>query len=329
MISVIVPLYNRLPVFKKTLMSLCEQAVPPEAVKIVVVDDCSTDMPEQYVRNQMKKYRNIKYIRHEKNMGLAESRNTGLREIDRGVVLFLDADIVADSQLLRIHCETHSRYSGENVAIVSNIRYPDEFILGSNFSKYVQSRELGSRPDRERKSLNYSNLQPRFFAGGATSVSMDAISKVGMFNKNYKLYGGEDIEYGARLVDAGVRIMYCDQALVYHHDNISIDRYKLKTIECGRGQYKTFVNNKSAEIDGSAIALLSNLDLKNDTVFILVKKILIRCCLNAAIVGLLEWIVRRTDKYPKLYCHTLYSLVCCGWMFRAMRSHQPTNDRVW
>lgn len=329
MISVVIPLYNRLSVFKKTLMSLCDQTLPPEVVKIIVVDDCSTDMPEDYVRSQMKKYRNIIYIRHEKNMGLAESRNTGIREVESGVVLFLDADIVANPQLLRIHCDMHSRCLGENVAVVSNIRYPEEFVQGSNFSKYVQSRELGCRPARERKSINYSNLQPRFFAGGATSVSMDAISKAGLFNSAYKLYGGEDIEYGVRLVNVGVRIIYCDEALVYHHDNISLDRYKKKVIECGCGQYKTFIENKLAQIDGSSIMLLSAVDLKNDSISTIGKKIMLRCFVNSVMVALLESFVRRIDKFPKLYSHVLCSAVCGGWMFLALRGKRDPGERVW
>ena len=329
MITVIVPLYNRLPVFQRTLQSLCEQSLQSTDYKIVVVDDCSTDMPRPFIETQMTKYSNIEYIRHDKNLGLAAARNSGLARIADGWVLFLDSDIVADKRLLEVHASEHERYPGEKIAVISNILYPDEYLRGSNFSHYVQSRELGSRPESEIKHLDYQNLPPKHFAGGATSVSNVAALESGLFDSCFTTYGGEDIEYGVRLHKIGTRLLFCKNALVRHHDDISLDRYKLKLIECTRGQYKKYIESKSPELAGSSISLLAAISWREDRLTTIVKSLVLRAIATKWVLFLLEWFVRRSDRLRWLYFPQMYSLLCGAWMMEAIKSPASQAERVW
>lgn len=89
MISVIIPLYNKEYSIFRAVDSVLAQTVLP--VKIVIVDDGSTDNSLALVRNR---YGNNKLIEIYKkpNGGVSSARNFGLKYINTDYVSFLDAD---------------------------------------------------------------------------------------------------------------------------------------------------------------------------------------------------------------------------------------------
>ncbi|WP_457549427.1 glycosyltransferase [Archaeoglobus sp.] len=88
-ISVVIPAYNDAKTLQLTLRSILNQEYDGK-LEIILVDDCSTDETPDIVR----KYDNIKYIRHNINMGLARSVNDGVEEATYDYVCIIHADIV-------------------------------------------------------------------------------------------------------------------------------------------------------------------------------------------------------------------------------------------
>ena len=86
MISVIVPTYNRAGLLQITLQSILSQTYAN--YEIIVVDDGSTDNTAEI----MVKYPKVRYIRHGKNRGVAEARNTGLKAAQGNYISFIDSD---------------------------------------------------------------------------------------------------------------------------------------------------------------------------------------------------------------------------------------------
>ncbi len=90
MISVIIPSYNRTHTLKDAILSVCNQN--HKNYEIIVVNDCGVDT-KFIVDETRKNYEvNIRYIRHEKNKGLAATRNTGIKEAKGEYIAFLDDD---------------------------------------------------------------------------------------------------------------------------------------------------------------------------------------------------------------------------------------------
>lgn len=88
MVSVIIPTFNNAQYIQTAINSVLIQNVSYE---IIVVDDCSNDGTD----NVIKEYCNLKnfhYIRNKKNLGVAESRNIGVRKAVGYYIAFLDAD---------------------------------------------------------------------------------------------------------------------------------------------------------------------------------------------------------------------------------------------
>ena len=97
MVSVIIPAYNCAGTIGKAIDSALSQKV---ALEVIVIDDCSSDDLD-FV---MKKYQgidNLNYIKNEKNLGAAKTRNKGVTLARGEYVAFLDGDDYWDEEKLQ------------------------------------------------------------------------------------------------------------------------------------------------------------------------------------------------------------------------------------
>lgn len=88
LVSVIIPAYNCGRYLSKAIDSALAQQV---SVEIIVLNDCSPDNLDEV----MQRYRSnpaVVYLKNEKNMGVAQTRNRGVSLAKGKYVAFLDAD---------------------------------------------------------------------------------------------------------------------------------------------------------------------------------------------------------------------------------------------
>lgn len=90
LVSVIMPAYNCTKYIRQALDSALVQDVPME---ILVINDRSKDDLDS-VMLEYKEYPQIRYLKNEKNLGVAETRNKGVALAKGEYVAFLDADDV-------------------------------------------------------------------------------------------------------------------------------------------------------------------------------------------------------------------------------------------
>lgn len=88
-VSIAIPCYNE----EKTIKEVIERVKKLKISKeIIVVDDGSTDNSWAIIRKQ----KNIKFIRHKKNMGKGAAVKTALKNADGEIFLVQDADMELD-----------------------------------------------------------------------------------------------------------------------------------------------------------------------------------------------------------------------------------------
>lgn len=97
MVSVIIPAYNCADFISQAIDSVLEQDVPLE---IIVINDCSNDHLDR-VMDFYKNYPEIRYLKNEKNMGVAETRNRGVSQAKGKYIAFLDGDDYWDKNKLK------------------------------------------------------------------------------------------------------------------------------------------------------------------------------------------------------------------------------------
>ncbi len=95
-VSVIIPVYNAEKVIERTVNSLLSQSYSD--FEIILVDDGSKDKSGRLCDELAQKDSRVKVI-HQENMGAAEARNTGLKNVAGEWLMFVDSDdtLVSDA----------------------------------------------------------------------------------------------------------------------------------------------------------------------------------------------------------------------------------------
>lgn len=88
LVSVIIPAYNCTQYIRQAVDSALMQDVPME---ILVLDDCSKDDLDSVMREYANEPR-VRYLKNERNLGVAATRNRGVAMAQGEYIAFLDAD---------------------------------------------------------------------------------------------------------------------------------------------------------------------------------------------------------------------------------------------
>jgi len=326
--SIIVPTYNRRKVLERTLQGLLNQTIPKDAYEIIVVDDCSSDDTEAFIKGWAGSNHNLVYVRHAQNQGRVVTRNDGIEAARGEIAVFLDDDNVPDPDFAQAHLDYHKEAGNEHIAVMGNVRFARELVAGSNFARHLESRYLGFRSSRERARLDYSNLPPRCLGTLNCSMRREDLIAVGMLDTSFRYYGGEDEYLGYCLSKAGIRIIFGEHAKSVHHDDLSIKRYKNKCLEASSGGYQIILGKGSEYFENTLVRLLLPVDWRKDSWKRIAVKWGIKIILNPLTVSVLERFAILSDGRPWLYCPPVYRLLLAGWSLSGLRSGEQRGGLV-
>lgn len=91
--SIVIPVYNGLTHdLPKCLDSIWNQSLDKELYEVICIDDCSTDDTRAWLKEEQKKYTNLRIIENEQNIRQGGSRNRGMREARGLYIIFIDQD---------------------------------------------------------------------------------------------------------------------------------------------------------------------------------------------------------------------------------------------
>ena len=90
-LSIIIPCYNCEKTVTETVDSCYWQGLG-DSFEIIMVDDGSTDGTRSVIKSIAAKYKNIKYVFHEKNQGGGAARNTAVENTRADIIFCVDSD---------------------------------------------------------------------------------------------------------------------------------------------------------------------------------------------------------------------------------------------
>ena len=212
--SIIVATYNRLDELKELTQSLQDLDFPGDMFELVLADDGSEDGTREFIEAADFNFK-VNYLRQE-NKGPGAARNLGMREAQGDYFLFVDSD-----------CTLPSDYLYQVDRVLEENRY-DAF----------------GGPDTYRedfppllKAINYSMTS--FIGTGGTRGSKQSVTKfyprsfnMGIHRRVYEKIGGmgglrhgQDMDFSARIYQAGFKVGLIPDAYVYHKRRTSIKRF--------------------------------------------------------------------------------------------------------
>jgi glycosyltransferase involved in cell wall biosynthesis len=209
-ITIVIPVYNRAQIVRKTLDGIAAQSYRP--LDVILVDNASTDNSLQILRQWRDKAAAQDFrikILSETSKGACAARNRGLQAVTTPWVMFFDSDdLMLPNHVARAVCAINANPKADIIGW--NIRY--NYANGNSIIRPFEPRDIA-----------FHNLFHGTFATQRYCVRTDLARKVGGWNNSVPAWN--DIEFGARLLTLNPNIVYAgsDITVEYfsHEDSIS------------------------------------------------------------------------------------------------------------
>lgn len=181
-VSVVITSYNQKKYLGEAIESVIHQTA--QVHEIIVADDCSSDGSVDLVKAYMEKYPGfVKGVFGEKNQGIPQNRNSGLRQVTGDSVFILDGD---DRFLPRnVEKMTEVLDKDENTRCVySNVNFID------SEGRFLHVREEKHQPSGE---IFFEVALGMFGILRNMIIDFSLLEKVGFLDENFPRYDGFEL----------------------------------------------------------------------------------------------------------------------------------------
>ena len=231
-VSVIIVNWNTEKLLGDCLSSLLKHVPAGVDYEVIVVDNGSSDASVQMIRS---KFREIRLIRNEDNLGFAVANNKGIKESTGEYILFLNTDVVVGEdtiEKLTKFMETCADAGLCSPSLKDRNGSPQE--TGVSFPSLI-TEIFG----RLRVSAHDIPHKVEAVRGACMFARREAIKKIGGFSEAYFLFL-EETDLCLRLKKAGYSIWHVPDASVCHLGGGSAVKKADARIEYWRARYKYF-----------------------------------------------------------------------------------------
>ena len=189
-VSVIIPCYKDAATLQRALDSIYEQTCGVH--EVVVVNDCSPESGA--IEAILRGYPRVAYIRNERNLGLAATRNVGLHAATGEIVSFLDADDELHPQKI----EFQLRVFRHDIAVACRVRHITIDADSNEGSRYGINFRVDEVTDC--RAIIWRNR----LTGASIMISRKLLLDFGGYDES--LRSCEDFDLWLRLLEAGVAV---------------------------------------------------------------------------------------------------------------------------
>jgi len=182
LVDIIIPTYNSGIYLRDAINSCYKQTY--KNFNIIVIDDAS----EEDLTWVSREYPKVKYIRNDKNIGPAASRNVGIASSSGELISMLDADDIMHNQKL-------------SMSVNAFAKNPNIGMVCGNYQILVNRKSLLRPFYKNPISISYQTLmRQNLVASGSVTMRRDVVNSVGMFDEKYWI--SEDYDMWLRISEA-------------------------------------------------------------------------------------------------------------------------------
>lgn len=207
LISVLIATYNRQDILPRALNSVLRQ--PYRNIEVIIVDDASSDD----TRNVVSSFNDprIKYIRHEKNRGVACATNAAFKNSTGEYIAIIgDDDEWIDTDKLRMQLQAFLENRNEKIGVVcTGFRYVSE---RNGVTKKIVT------PKEPRNLEEYILIQNALIASTTILMPRYVWKELGGYDE--KVPRGVDSDLFRRLIFNNYKVHFIPQIMV----NVYVDR---------------------------------------------------------------------------------------------------------
>jgi glycosyltransferase involved in cell wall biosynthesis len=232
-ISVVIPTYNRNAQLSEVLDHLlASDASGFEDIEIIVVDDGGSEPAKPTVdsKSPAAPFRLI-YLRQE-NAGPAAGRNNGFRNAANDVVLFIDDDVLAGPDLLRLHAKAHADKPG---SVIFGLYPYVKPAAETPAYRYLDKIERDAR-EEVGGGVESGYVEAKIVASGNLSVEQGTFDiEKGVYDETLKTPMSEELELAIRLWKNKIPIYYVPELNALHTQPTTIEGKCVQDYKYGYG----------------------------------------------------------------------------------------------
>jgi len=186
------------------------------------MDDHSTLSPECEI-SKLKTGYTLRFFREDHNIGQGRIRNRGIKLAQGKYVFFIGDDMIPSENFIEEHMNIHKENAG--VAVLGRVLWAPE--LRNEFMNYIERIQFHYHTIKDK-----NNVKLHFYTSNI-SLEKHWFSNE-EYSEKFRNYGLEDLEIGYRLENKGLRVIYNQDALVYHYHTYSFDQFCIRMKNVGK-----------------------------------------------------------------------------------------------
>lgn len=217
-VAIIVLTWNQRDLTLDCLASLQRLEYPADRLRLIVVDNGSTDGTATLIQNT---FPDVTVLVNDENLGFAEGNNVGIRhalETDVDYIMLLNNDTVVDPAMLTELVSVAE--SDDTIGMVGpKMLYydqPDVVWCAGNRINWRNGGTIRMDADlRDEDSTRTAPEQVDFVTACALCVRRKVIEEVGLLDSRFFIYY-EETDWCCRARSAGWRVVYVPTARLWH-----------------------------------------------------------------------------------------------------------------
>jgi len=209
--------------------------------EILVVDNNSKDHSQKKCKE---KFKQIKLIQNKENLGYCEGNNVGLRQVKGKFIVILNPDTLVEPNWISELIKGFTKF-GDGLYQPKLLTINDHKIIGSagnmiNIFGFGYSHGRGEKDSVKfdpEKSIGYAS-------GTCLFTSKEILDRVGLLDSFLFAYH-DDLEFGWRAAEYGIKSYYISKAIVYHAESFNFKWSALKFYYLERNRHYCILTHYS------------------------------------------------------------------------------------
>lgn len=231
LVSVLVPLYNKVDFIAETIESVLNQTYPN--IELIIVDDGSTDgsfeIAKRYASSTV-------FVFSQANKGASAARNTAFDYSKGDFIQYLDADDVLDAR--KVEEQINGMRRETNVLSLAKMFY---FSVSYNGIWRIEEITFFNKDYEDMVAFLLEQATITTFIH-SWLIPRELIKKTGKWNETMTIF--DDCDFYLRLIPLATKIIHCPKSICYYRmpntDSHLSQRCDLPSLEASLGYFSRF-----------------------------------------------------------------------------------------
>jgi GT2 family glycosyltransferase len=230
-LSVVIPTIRNYEVLGRVLRGFDRQQLASDRFEVLVVADCA-EPDFEAVRQAIGARQYPVRLLSGLVPGPSGNRNVGWEEARAPIVLFTDDDTIPTPTLLSQHLGWHTRLPEEEVVVVGLVRWAP----GIKVTPFMKWLDCGVQFDFQ--SLPGTEASWAHVYTSNSSIKRSFLERVGGFDDANLPYGYEDLDWGYRAREYGLRAVLNRAAVVDHWREMTVEQWQARAARLAVSEWR-------------------------------------------------------------------------------------------